>query len=42
MAFSYEDEPISDDDKIRWFNQLNFAGTPQEQDHVNKLKNAIK
>jgi hypothetical protein len=42
MAFSYEDEPITDDDKIRWFNQLNFAGTPQEQDHVNKLKSAIK
>ena len=41
MAFSYEDDPISDDDKIRWFNQLNFAGSPQEQAHIDKLKSVL-
>ena len=41
MAFSYDTEQISDDDKIRWFNQLNFAGTPQEQEHIDKLKKGL-
>ena len=41
MAFSYDTEIISDDDKIRWFNQLNFAGSPQEQEHIDKLKKAL-
>ena len=41
MAYSYDDDPISDDDKIRWFNQLNFAGTQQEEEHIEKLKNSL-
>jgi hypothetical protein len=31
------DEPISDGDKIEWFRWINFAGTPQEYEHMNAL-----
>jgi len=34
----YPDEPISDDDKIEWFRWINFAGTPQDVEHMEKLK----
>lgn len=37
VAFSYYDKPISDEDKIIWFNQINFAGTPQDDEHMKKL-----
>jgi len=40
VAYSYEDTPISDDDKIAWFEQINFTGTPQDAEHLNRLKNA--
>ena len=38
VAFSYYDEPISDEDKITWFEQINFTGTPQDAEHLTKLK----
>ena len=38
VAYSYWDTPISDEDKITWFNQINFAGTPQDMEHMKKLK----
>jgi len=41
VAYSYYNEPISDDDKIRWFEQLNFGGTPQDEEHINKLKKSL-
>lgn len=28
---------ITDEDKINWFKFLNFAGTPQDIEHINKL-----
>lgn len=31
------DTPISDEDKIEWFRWINFAGTPQDIDHMQKL-----
>ena len=31
------DNTISDDDKIRWFKFINFAGTPQEKEHYENL-----
>jgi len=37
VAFSYYDKSISDEDKIIWFNQINFAGTPQDDEHMKKL-----
>lgn len=32
------DKPMSDKDKINWFNRINFAGTPQDMTHQLKLK----
>lgn len=37
-VYEYPDKLISDEDKIAWFEMINFAGTPQEIDHLNKLK----
>lgn len=39
--YSYDDEPITDDEKIVIFNFYNFAGTPQEESHREKLQNAL-
>ena len=47
LAYSYgtgdgtDKDYITDDDKIRWFNQRNFAGTEQEEDHITKLNEAL-
>lgn len=38
MGYEYHDTPISDDDKIAWFEQINFAGTAQDVDHITMLK----
>lgn len=31
------DKRITDDQKVAWFKFINFAGTPQELEHLNKL-----
>jgi hypothetical protein len=36
------DKPISDKDKIDWFNRINFAGTPQDLTHQLKLKGFVE
>ena len=33
------DTPITDEEKIEWFNWINFAGTPQDIEHMERLKN---
>ncbi|MCK9576240.1 MAG: DUF262 domain-containing protein [Candidatus Pacearchaeota archaeon] len=38
QAYEYWDDLISDDNKIAWFEQINFAGTPQDVEHLNNLK----
>lgn len=38
VAYEYDYKMISDDDKIAWFEQINFAGTPQDIEHLKKLK----
>ena len=38
QAAIYFDDVISDDAKIAWFSQINFAGTPQDKEHLTKLK----
>lgn len=38
QTYEYWDDPISDDEKITWFEQINFAGTPQDKDHLKNLK----
>ena len=32
--FGYE---ISDEEKINWFKYINFAGTPQDKEHLESL-----
>lgn len=39
--YSYYDDPITDDEKIIIFNFYNFAGTPQEESHREKLIMAL-
>ena len=34
--------PFTDDQKIRWFGLINFAGTPQDEAHMESLKQHIK
>lgn len=41
VAYEYPDAMISDDDKIRWFELINFAGTPQDVKHLNNLKSQL-
>jgi len=36
--YSASGDPISDDEKIAWFEMINFAGTPQDIEHLNNLK----
>lgn len=38
QTYEYYDRIISDDDKIAWFEQINFAGTPQDNEHLAYLK----
>jgi uncharacterized protein with ParB-like and HNH nuclease domain len=30
--------PITDDQKVLWFEQINFLGTPQDINHLNRIK----
>lgn len=39
--YSYDDQPITDDEKIIIFNFHNFTGTPQEEAHREKLMNSL-
>lgn len=38
IGYEYPEAPISDDDKIAWFEMINFAGTPQDAEHLKNLK----
>jgi hypothetical protein len=38
QTYEYWDDLISDDDKIAWFEQINFAGTTQDIEHLKNLK----
>jgi|ERR1051325_1043934 hypothetical protein len=38
VMYEWWDDMISDEDKIKWFEMINFLGTPQDQQHLNKLK----
>lgn len=39
IAYEYPNLPISDEDKIKWFQLINFSGTPQDKQHIDKLLN---
>lgn len=38
VYYSYDDVPVDDDMKIILFNYYNFAGTPQTQEHKDRLQ----
>lgn len=38
IAYEYPDKLIPDDEKIAWFDMINFAGTPQDIEHIDNLK----
>ena len=38
LAYEYYDDLISDDDKIAWFERINFFGTTQDRSHLEYLK----
>jgi hypothetical protein len=38
IGYECPDKLISDEDKIKWFEMINFAGTPQDKEHLNNLK----
>lgn len=38
VIYEYDDKKLSDDQLISWFELVNFAGTPQDLDHLEKLK----
>lgn len=42
VYYSYPDIPVTDDMKIYLFNFYNFSGTPQTEEHKNKLQSLIK
>lgn len=42
IYYSYPDIPITDDMKICLFNFYNFSGTPQTEEHKNKLQSLLK
>ena len=37
-VYEYPDAQLTDDQKIAWFEMINFAGTPQDIEHLNNLK----
>lgn len=37
-VYEYPDAMLTDDQKIAWFEMINFAGTPQDIEHLNNLK----
>lgn len=41
IYYSYWNEPITDEQKVILFNYYNFAGTPQTEEHKNKLQALI-
>ncbi len=38
IGYEYSDKLISDDDLITWYWQINFAGTPQDVNHIANLR----
>ena len=38
IKYHYDDDPVTDEDKINWFEIINYSGTPQEKSHLENLK----
>ena len=41
VYYSYDDNPLTDDMKIILFNYYNFSGTPQTEEHKNRLQSLL-
>lgn len=41
VGYSYQDSPITDEEKIEWFLRVNFAGTTQEKAHQELLSSKL-
>jgi len=37
VGYSYYDNPVTDEQLVSWFQMINFAGTPQDKEHMDKL-----
>lgn len=42
IAYSDRHNTILDKDKFEWFKQINFAGTPQDINHLRSIENELK
>lgn len=40
QVHEYWDDKLSDDELIEWFEQINFMGTPQDEEHLKTLKSS--
>lgn len=38
VGYEYPDTQLTDDEKIAWFEVINFAGVPQDKEHLKQLK----
>lgn len=38
IAYDWHDDKRTDEDKLNWFKLINFAGTPQDKNHLDKFK----
>ena len=41
IAYNYKHTPISDAQKVEWFNFINFAGTPADLEHKRSLEKVL-
>lgn len=41
IVYESHGSPISDEFKIKWFNFINFAGTPQDKEHMMRLNEKL-
>jgi len=42
IGYDRAEAPISDAEKVRWFELINFTGTAQDAQHLQNLKKAVK
>lgn len=42
LAYSHESRVITDQEKITWFNYVNFKGTPQDAEHAQNLQKLLQ
>ena len=38
IKYNYKNDPVTDEEKIAWFEFINYSGTPQEKYHIDNIK----